>query len=205
MFAFCWFCCNLTSHAFASVQFASTFLSRSIVSMKSIRCACCITGALPSQLFMRARHSVVIRFFSSMARAPLLPGVGGGLCCLFPVPGPSEERGPPRGFSSKILAVVHNDRLITFAGWNGKKKLNDMFQYNLDSQTFQTVHDSDENDPRLPCRRIQGSQQYAAQMRKAPRAHWLLSSSVNQNFEECLVVPSALLFSRRRILKPYHQ
>lgn len=49
--------------------------------------------------------------------------------------------------------VVHNDRLITFAGWNGKKKLNDMFQYNLDSQTFQMVHDSDENDPRLPCRR----------------------------------------------------
>ena len=49
--------------------------------------------------------------------------------------------------------VVHNDRLITFAGWNGKKKLNDMFQYSLDSQTFQTVHDSDENDPRLPCRR----------------------------------------------------
>lgn len=49
--------------------------------------------------------------------------------------------------------VVHNDKLITFAGWNGKKKLNDMFQYNLDSQTFQTIHDSDENDPRLPCRR----------------------------------------------------
>lgn len=49
--------------------------------------------------------------------------------------------------------VVHNDKLITFAGWNGKKKLNDMFQYNLDSQTFQMIHESDENDPRLPCRR----------------------------------------------------
>eukprot|EP00906_Rhabdomonas_costata_P022917 RCo033008 len=49
--------------------------------------------------------------------------------------------------------VVHNDKLVTFAGWNGKKKLNDLFQYNLDSQTCTLLHDSDENDPTLPCRR----------------------------------------------------
>eukprot|EP01012_Entosiphon_sulcatum_P044765 TRINITY_DN5958_c0_g1_i1.p1 TRINITY_DN5958_c0_g1~~TRINITY_DN5958_c0_g1_i1.p1 ORF type:complete len:368 (-),score=42.38 TRINITY_DN5958_c0_g1_i1:115-1218(-) len=49
--------------------------------------------------------------------------------------------------------VLHNDTLTTFAGWNGRKKLNDLFEYNLATQTFTVLHESDETDPRLPCRR----------------------------------------------------
>eukprot|EP00993_Chasmostoma_nieuportense_P001345 NODE_2235_length_1241_cov_27.730700_g2124_i0.p1 GENE.NODE_2235_length_1241_cov_27.730700_g2124_i0~~NODE_2235_length_1241_cov_27.730700_g2124_i0.p1 ORF type:complete len:391 (-),score=69.70 NODE_2235_length_1241_cov_27.730700_g2124_i0:10-1182(-) len=64
-----------------------------------------------------------------------------------------HEQGNQFFMRARHSIVVHNDKLITFAGWNGKKKLNDLFQYNLDSHTFQLVHDSDENDPRLPCRR----------------------------------------------------
>eukprot|EP00667_Euglena_gracilis_P006455 EG_transcript_6508 len=49
--------------------------------------------------------------------------------------------------------VLHNNTLITFAGWSGKKKLNDLFLFNLDDKTFRILHDTDEADPRLPCRR----------------------------------------------------
>eukprot|EP00756_Hemistasia_phaeocysticola_P006388 Hpha_TRINITY_DN13804_c0_g1::TRINITY_DN13804_c0_g1_i1::g.69708::m.69708 len=50
-------------------------------------------------------------------------------------------------------AVVHNDSLIIFGGWSGKKKLNDLCMYNLDTNRIRQVHDNDENDTQLPCRR----------------------------------------------------
>lgn len=43
--------------------------------------------------------------------------------------------------------VVHNSRVVVFGGWNGKKKLNDLFYYNMDSGTFEVVGDTDENGP----------------------------------------------------------
>eukprot|EP01062_Namystynia_karyoxenos_P016242 TRINITY_DN15915_c0_g2_i1.p1 TRINITY_DN15915_c0_g2~~TRINITY_DN15915_c0_g2_i1.p1 ORF type:complete len:441 (+),score=133.26 TRINITY_DN15915_c0_g2_i1:121-1443(+) len=50
-------------------------------------------------------------------------------------------------------AVVHNDSLVIFGGWSGKKKLNDLCIYNLDTGRLKQVHDNDENDTKLPCRR----------------------------------------------------
>jgi N-acetylneuraminic acid mutarotase len=49
--------------------------------------------------------------------------------------------------------VVHHGTVVVFGGWNGRKKLNDLFILQLDTHHTVVVHDSDENDPRLPCRR----------------------------------------------------
>jgi hypothetical protein len=49
--------------------------------------------------------------------------------------------------------VAHNGALVTFAGWSGKKKLNDLFKFNLDDRSFTILHDTDEADSRLPGRR----------------------------------------------------
>lgn len=43
--------------------------------------------------------------------------------------------------------VVHNGRVVIFGGWNGKKKLNDLIFYNMDSETSEVVHDPDETCP----------------------------------------------------------
>lgn len=32
--------------------------------------------------------------------------------------------------------VLHNNTIVVFGGWNGRKKLNDMFFYNLENETF---------------------------------------------------------------------
>ena len=50
-------------------------------------------------------------------------------------------------------AVVHNDSIVIFGGWSGKRKLNDLCIYNLDTDVIQVVHDNDEYDTSLPCRR----------------------------------------------------
>ncbi|KAJ9452543.1 hypothetical protein DIPPA_23174 [Diplonema papillatum] len=50
-------------------------------------------------------------------------------------------------------AVVHAENIIIFGGWSGKKKLNDLCVYNLDTNTITLVHDTDEGDASLPCRR----------------------------------------------------
>ena len=43
--------------------------------------------------------------------------------------------------------VVHNGKVVVFGGWNGKKKLNDLFYYNMDSETFEISADQDESCP----------------------------------------------------------
>lgn len=43
--------------------------------------------------------------------------------------------------------AVHNSRVIVFGGWNGKKKLNDLFYYNMDSGTFEVIADTDDSGP----------------------------------------------------------
>lgn len=43
--------------------------------------------------------------------------------------------------------VVHNGKVVIFGGWNGKKKLNDLIFYNMDSETSEVVHDPDETCP----------------------------------------------------------
>eukprot|EP01059_Diplonema_ambulator_P011404 TRINITY_DN21368_c0_g1_i1.p1 TRINITY_DN21368_c0_g1~~TRINITY_DN21368_c0_g1_i1.p1 ORF type:complete len:387 (+),score=91.36 TRINITY_DN21368_c0_g1_i1:309-1469(+) len=50
-------------------------------------------------------------------------------------------------------AVVHGDSIVIFGGWSGKKKLNDLCMYNLDTNKIRVIHDNDENDSQLPCRR----------------------------------------------------
>eukprot|EP00668_Euglena_longa_P005481 GGOE01006465.1.p2 GENE.GGOE01006465.1~~GGOE01006465.1.p2 ORF type:complete len:378 (-),score=90.22 GGOE01006465.1:929-2029(-) len=54
---------------------------------------------------------------------------------------------------ARHTVVLHNANLVVFAGWSGKKKLNDLFQFNMQDKTFAILHDTDEEDPRLPCRR----------------------------------------------------
>lgn len=43
--------------------------------------------------------------------------------------------------------VVHNGKVVIFGGWNGKKKLNDLIFYNMDSETSEVVHDQDDMCP----------------------------------------------------------
>ncbi|ESL07743.1 hypothetical protein TRSC58_04564 [Trypanosoma rangeli SC58] len=43
--------------------------------------------------------------------------------------------------------VVHHGRVVVFGGWNGKKKLNDLFTYHVDANTFEVMHEPDENCP----------------------------------------------------------
>eukprot|EP01064_Diplonema_japonicum_P031914 TRINITY_DN5866_c0_g1_i1.p1 TRINITY_DN5866_c0_g1~~TRINITY_DN5866_c0_g1_i1.p1 ORF type:complete len:390 (+),score=22.73 TRINITY_DN5866_c0_g1_i1:69-1238(+) len=50
-------------------------------------------------------------------------------------------------------AVIHGDSIVIFGGWSGKKKLNDLCMYNLDTNKIRVIHDNDENDASLPCRR----------------------------------------------------
>ncbi|EPY31346.1 Kelchcontaining protein [Angomonas deanei] len=47
-------------------------------------------------------------------------------------------------------AVVHNGSVIVFGGWNGKKKLNDLFIYNVEANVFDNTN---EQDPNCPSRR----------------------------------------------------
>lgn len=37
--------------------------------------------------------------------------------------------------------VIHNGRVVIFGGWNGKKKLNDLIFFYMDSETSELVHD----------------------------------------------------------------
>ncbi|KAG8348168.1 Galactose oxidase central domain [Trypanosoma vivax] len=43
--------------------------------------------------------------------------------------------------------VVHNGRVVVFGGWNGKKKLNDLFTYLVDANTIEMAHEPDDNCP----------------------------------------------------------
>ncbi|ORC88857.1 Kelchcontaining protein [Trypanosoma theileri] len=43
--------------------------------------------------------------------------------------------------------VVHHGRVVVFGGWNGKKKLNDLFTYLVDSNTIETVQDPGDRCP----------------------------------------------------------
>nr|CCC92371.1 conserved hypothetical protein [Trypanosoma congolense IL3000] len=43
--------------------------------------------------------------------------------------------------------VVHHGRVVVFGGWNGRKKLNDLFFYFVDANTVETSRDVDENCP----------------------------------------------------------
>lgn len=43
--------------------------------------------------------------------------------------------------------VMHNGKVVVFGGWNGKKKLNDLFYYNMDSESFEIAADQDESCP----------------------------------------------------------
>lgn len=43
--------------------------------------------------------------------------------------------------------VVHHGKVVVFGGWNGKKKLNDLFTYQVDSNTLELRHEPDENCP----------------------------------------------------------
>jgi hypothetical protein len=43
--------------------------------------------------------------------------------------------------------VVHNGKVVIFGGWNGKKKLNDLIFYNMDSETSEVMHDQDDMCP----------------------------------------------------------
>jgi N-acetylneuraminic acid mutarotase len=63
-----------------------------------------------------------------------------------------EIRSPLFG-RARHSAVVHNERLVVFGGWNGKKKMNDLFILRLDTMAFEYVQDTDEADESLPCRR----------------------------------------------------
>lgn len=44
-------------------------------------------------------------------------------------------------------AVVHYGNIIVFGGWNGKKKLNDLFVYNVEANTFEPVYDIEREYP----------------------------------------------------------
>ncbi|KAK7197029.1 Kelch motif/Galactose oxidase, central domain containing protein [Novymonas esmeraldas] len=44
-------------------------------------------------------------------------------------------------------AVVHYGNIIVFGGWNGKKKLNDLFIYNVEANTFEFMYDIDREYP----------------------------------------------------------
>ncbi|KEG13711.1 Kelchcontaining protein [Trypanosoma grayi] len=43
--------------------------------------------------------------------------------------------------------VVHHGRVVVFGGWNGKKKLNDLFMYSVDSNTLEMMHEPDDKCP----------------------------------------------------------
>lgn len=43
--------------------------------------------------------------------------------------------------------VVHHGRVVVFGGWNGKKKLNDLFVYQVDSNTLEVTQEPEENCP----------------------------------------------------------
>ena len=49
--------------------------------------------------------------------------------------------------------VVHNSAIVVFGGWNGKKKLNDLFYYHLDSNQCESVRSKEEqhNPSRREC------------------------------------------------------
>lgn len=47
-------------------------------------------------------------------------------------------------------AIAHYGNVIVFGGWNGKKKLNDLFIYNVEANIFEVVYDA---DPACPSRR----------------------------------------------------
>lgn len=55
--------------------------------------------------------------------------------------------GPTMFGRARHSVVVHNGKVVIFGGWNGKKKLNDLIFYNMDSETSETVHDPDETCP----------------------------------------------------------
>jgi hypothetical protein len=43
--------------------------------------------------------------------------------------------------------VVHNGKVVIFGGWNGKKKLNDLIYFNVDSETSEVVLEHDDCCP----------------------------------------------------------
>ena len=54
---------------------------------------------------------------------------------------------------ARHAAVMFRDTMMCFGGWNGRKKLNDLFAYDLVRHTCSVIHDSTEHDPLVPCRR----------------------------------------------------
>lgn len=44
-------------------------------------------------------------------------------------------------------AVVHHGSVVVFGGWNGKKKLNDLFVYNVEANTFEVTYEVDQTCP----------------------------------------------------------
>ena len=44
-------------------------------------------------------------------------------------------------------AVVHNAKVFVFGGWNGKKKLNDLFVFNVDGHTIDYALEGEESTP----------------------------------------------------------
>eukprot|EP01063_Lacrimia_lanifica_P029269 TRINITY_DN4426_c0_g1_i2.p1 TRINITY_DN4426_c0_g1~~TRINITY_DN4426_c0_g1_i2.p1 ORF type:complete len:458 (+),score=150.74 TRINITY_DN4426_c0_g1_i2:158-1531(+) len=63
------------------------------------------------------------------------------------------EKNHPLLMRARHSAVVHNDSIIIFGGWDGRKKRNDLCVYNLDNNKITVVHDNEESNAHLPCRR----------------------------------------------------
>ncbi|CCW65921.1 unnamed protein product [Phytomonas sp. Hart1] len=51
--------------------------------------------------------------------------------------------GPMLFGRARNSAVVHHGSVYVFGGWNGKKKLNDLFLYNIEANIFEQVYDQD--------------------------------------------------------------
>lgn len=51
--------------------------------------------------------------------------------------------GPAPFSRARNSAVVHGSNIIVFGGWNGKKKLNDLFIYNIEANVYEPVFEAD--------------------------------------------------------------
>lgn len=51
--------------------------------------------------------------------------------------------GPTLFGRARNSAIVHYGNVVVFGGWNGKKKLNDLFVYNVEANIFEVAYDAD--------------------------------------------------------------
>lgn len=112
-------------------------------------CLCDQKGTIPPP---RSAHTAM-----TYERSMILFGGrnGGGECCedfyIYSFDScvwRSVELPHPQTFGrARNSAVVHMGNIIVFGGWNGKKKLNDLFIYNIEANTIEFIYDIERQHP----------------------------------------------------------